>query len=278
MDFEFDYFASGLQMALTVVALSLILLVNLSRPITSLFIAGIPFLLGYTAYISSEQFRRESLASLIGIMFIPLGGLVAASAVSIIIFNILVSSFASGESFRDYYSSTALPLLVSGFLIGGSLGGMAFYSPDFATQIEDEFIDQGAERTMNMIEITGIGSDAKENLRNTTYANVVATENFVVNRYIQNAEDPNAEALETAFSDAKTEIPELVVNQSGVTDGQQQKQRIESTIEKTVSGKIHLIIFVFTVTTLYAFQPVIGLLTAFSALLFRGLERMASES
>ncbi|EHK01281.1 hypothetical protein HRED_02615 [Candidatus Haloredivivus sp. G17] len=86
MDFEFDYFASGLQMALTVVALSLILLVNLSRPITSLFIAGIPFLLGYTAYISSEEFRRESLASLIGIMFIPLGGLVAASAASIIIF------------------------------------------------------------------------------------------------------------------------------------------------------------------------------------------------
>lgn len=278
MELEFDYFASGLQMALTVVALSLTLLIDFSRPVTIFFIAGIPVLLGYTAYISVETFRKESLASLIGIMFVPLGGLVAATALSTLIFNVLVSFFASGESFRDYYSSTALPLLISGLLIGGSLGGMAFYSPDFATQIENEFIDRGAEHTMDMIEITGMGEDAEENLRNTTYANVVATENFVVNRYIQNAEDPNTQALENAFSDAKNEVPEIVVNQSGVADGEQQRQRIERTIEKTVSGRIHLIIFVFSVTTLYALQPVIGLLTAFSALMFRGLENLVSES
>jgi len=278
MDLEFDYFASGLQMALTVVALSLTLLIDSSRPVTIFFIGGIPVLLGYTAYISAETFRKESLASLIGIMFIPLGGLVAAMALSTLIFNVLVSFFASGESFRDYYSSTALPLLISGLLIGGSLGGMAFYSPDFATDVENRFIDRGAEHTMKMIEVTGMGADAEENLRNTTYSNVVATENFVVNRYIQNSEDPNTEALETAFDDAKTEVPDLVVNQSGVADGEQQRQRIERTIEKTVSGRIHLIVFVFSVTTLYALQPVIGLLTAFSAILFRGLENLVSES
>jgi len=278
MDLEFDYFASGLQMALTVVSLSLVLLIDFSRPSTVFFAAGIPFILGYTAFISDNRFRKESLASMIGLMFLPLGGLVAAVSVFLLVLNVLVSFFASGNTFRDYYSSTALPLLVSGLLIGVSVGGMAFYSQDFASEVEDSFVDQGAERTMNMIEITGLGSDAEKNLRDTTYSNVLVTENFVVNQYIQEAEDPETRVLQEAFSDAREEVPDTVVNQSGVADGEQQRKRIEQAIRKTVQERIPIIMFVFAVTALYALQPVIGVLTAFSSLCFRVLDNIVSES
>lgn len=265
-------------MAFTIVALSLLLLMDISRSWTLIFVVGIPVLFGYTAYISHDSFKKESLASSIGFVFIPLGGIIAASTVAIFVFNVFVSFFASGKSFRSYYSSTALPLLLVGLLIGGSLASFALYSPSFESQLEETFIDQGADRTMDMIELTGVGMDQEEALRNATYSNVVITENYVVNEYAQRTENPDIEALRNVFDDAKKDIPEAVVNKSKESESPDRRARVEDALGTTISGKVPLVILVFSVTMLYALQPLIGLLTACSALMFKGLRSMVSES
>ncbi|MEF8880240.1 MAG: hypothetical protein V5A72_00215 [Candidatus Nanohaloarchaea archaeon] len=265
----------GLQMAFTVLALSMILLVNRSSPISYIFLLGIPVLLGYTTYISKEEFNKASLTSSIALIFVPLGGLTAIMAVIVPLLNVKVSFFASGDSFRDFYSSTALPLLVVGLIVGSMIGGYSFYDPSFENQVQQTIVDKGADRTMAMIEATGLGQNRTAQIKNATYANVLVTENYVVPRYVNNSDNPDVASLRRAFRDAREDVPQMVAEKSQQTDV---RDVVERTLEKTVSGRIPVISLVFMVTFLYALQPVIGLLNAFSASLFKLIDERISHS
>jgi len=95
----------------------------------------IPMLFGYTAYISREQFKYSSFLGFISLMFVPLGPIMAAVAVTVSVGNLLVSFFAGGTNFKDYYGSTMLPLLFTGLILGGAVYGLATYQPSFGDDL-----------------------------------------------------------------------------------------------------------------------------------------------
>lgn len=265
----------SIQMAFTVLALSLSLLVEASNPLTFAFLLGVPVLLGYTTYISKEGFNKATLTSSIGLIFIPLGGLTSVLAVILLPLNVAVSFFASGESLRDFYSSTALPLLVVGLLAGAMVGGYSYYDVSFENKVQETIVQQGADRTVEMMEAAGLGQNRTEQIKNATYTNVVITENYVVPEYVNNSDNPDVSSLRQAFRDAKEEVPEMVVARSEQTDV---RTTVENTLEKTVSGRIPILSFVFIVTALYALQPVLGLLNAIFARIFKLVDESISHS
>ena len=265
----------GLQMAFTVLAMSMILLVEITNPVSYIFLLGIPVLLGYTTYISRNEFRKASLTSSIGLIFLPLGGLTAILAIVVPALNVKVSFFASGESFKDFYSSTALPLLLLGILAGGIIGGYAFYDDSFENRVQNTVVSKGADRTMEMMELTGLDQNRTAQIKNATYANVVLTENYVVPEYVNNSDNPDVTSLRKAFRDARTDVPNMVVEQSEQPDV---RDTVERTLEKTIAGRVSVLSFILLVTFLYALQPVLGLLNAVSASLFRLVNRSISHS
>lgn len=275
MNMDSGFHNYSIQMAFTVLALSLSLLVEASNPLTFVFLLGVPVLLGYTTYISKEDFNKATLTSSIGLIFIPLGGLTSVLAVILLPLNVTVSFFASGESFREFYSSTALPLLVVGILAGALVGGYSFYDSSFENRVQETIVQQGADRTVEMIEATGLDQNRTEQIKNATYTNVIITENYVVPEYVNNSERPDVPSLRQAFRDARDDIPEMVVERSEQTDI---RTTVENTLEKTVSGRIPVISFVFIVTALYALQPVLGLLNAIFSRFFRLVDESISHS
>lgn len=266
MDEVADY---GIQMALTVLALSMTLLVQTSNLSTYVFLLGISLLIGHTTFISHNSFRKASLGSFISLFFIPLGGLTAFFAVFVPGFNAAASYFASGKSFRNFYSATALPLLLTGLLIGGGVGLYSFYDSGFEASVENQVIDFGTERTVEMVDATGLGQNQSEVAKNRTLDTVEATENYVVPRSTGDKQE-----LRQVFSDAKTQLPERAAERAepGV------EQRTRQALEKTFSGRIPLIFFVLSVTLFYSLQPVAGILNAVSASVFKALNRVVSHS
>lgn len=265
----------SIQMAFTVLALSLSLLVETSNPFSYAFLVGLPVLLGYTTYISREKFNKACLTSSIGLIFVPLGGLTALLALIMLPLNVTVSFFASGESFRDFYSSTALPLLIVGLLAGLAVGSYAIYDSQFETRVQQTIVEKGSDRTLEMMEATGLGQNRSAQIRNATYANVIITENYVIAEYINNSDNPDVSSLRAAFRSARDDVPEMVVEQS---DQEDVRTTVESTLEKTVSGRIPVISFIFLVTALYAIQPVLGLMNAVSAKFFKLVDESISHS
>lgn len=265
----------GLQMMFTVLALSMVLLVDTSDPLSYAFLLGIPVLLGYTTYTSREGFNKASLTSSIGLIFLPLGGLTAVIALLVPSVNVAVSFFASGDTFRNFYSSTALPLLIVGLLAGAVVGGYSFYDQSFENRVQETIIEKGADQTVGMMEATGLGQNRTAQIKNATYANVILTENYVVPKYVNNSDDPDVPSLRSAFRDAREDVPNMVVEESDQDDV---RTTVEQTLEKTISGRVPLLSFIFLVTALYALQPALGLLNAVFARIFKLVDETVSHS
>lgn len=268
MDLETEYIELGLQLALTVIAMSLTLLIDFSRPITFLYGLGIPILFGYTAVISEKSFKKSSFGAVIGLVFIPLGVFAALASVFTLVCNVFVSLFASGGSFKDHYSATAIPLLLLGILIGGGTAVYASYDAEFEASLENRTVEIGADKTIAMIELTGMDqveeTDAIERSANAT---IFSTQNYVMNDYAQRTGETDLQALESSFENARNDLPSQIAEQAE-TNPEEMRDRTEDMIGNTVSGRIPLAVFVFAVSTLYALQPLLGLLTALSAQLF----------
>lgn len=272
MDIESEYIELGLQLALTVIAMSLILLIDVSRPFTYLYALGAPLLFGYTAVISEDNFKKSSLGAGIGLVFMPIGLFTSVIAVFVLACNILISVFASGGSFKDHYSATAIPLLLMGILIGGSVGAYAYYDAEFESELESKAVEIGAEKTIRMIEITGMGDGTDQQaVIEATNSTIFITQNYVVNDYSQKTGNSDIEALQQSFEDARQELPQQVAEQSAESRPEEIRDRTEMMIENTVSNRMPIAVFVFMVTTLYALQPVLGLLTALFATAFVAL-------
>lgn len=266
MSLEADHVEFGLQLALTVIAMSLALLVDINEFTSYVYLLGIPLLLGYTAVTSENSFKRSSFGAGISLAFIPINMFVAALAVFVFCCNVLVSFFASGSSFKDHYSATAVPLIFLGLLIGGSLGGYAFYDAEFQSNLENNTIETGTQKTVEMIEIAGIDQDSsKENVLRVSESTITLTEAQVINEYSSQNEDADEAALRDSFESAESDVPETILEQSSAADIE---QSTEDMLENTLSGRISAAVFILSVAVLYGLQPVLGFLTAVFARLF----------
>lgn len=264
------YAESGIQLALTVVAISLFLMVEFSYPSTFIYALGIPALFGYTIITSKEDFNKASLASSIGLVFIPLGGLVAAISILIFVGNVLISFFASGNNFQNYYSSTMLPFLLIGILMGSTIAAYAIHNPGFESSLQNKTVEIGADQTVKLMEITDMNQD-QEAVKEMTRSTVVSTEAYVVDSYSNDARNPDMAALQEAFDGAKEDIPADISSQIDEQDGSDIRDEVEDTIRGLVSDRMPFIAFFFLIMLFYGLQPVLGLLTAVFASLFEGL-------
>ena len=270
MDLEVDYIEYGLQTAFTVIAMSMLLMVTPGDHSTYIFMLGLPLLFGHTAFISKNEFNKASLASAIALFYAPISLFMAGMAAMIFLCNNFISVFTVSDSFRAHYSSTAIPLIMTGLVIGSGIAGYAYLNPGFESEVETKAVETGTDVTMESIRASGFanqnqGEDQIESLINMT---VTSTEAYVVQNYAENAESPETQVLQESFDGAESEI----INSLETQDQPDMENRVSTMLESLISGKIILIAIPFSIMFLYALQPVLGLLTAVFGKLFRFLE------
>ncbi|MFO7794400.1 MAG: hypothetical protein R6V35_05510 [Candidatus Nanohaloarchaea archaeon] len=271
MDLEVDYIEYGLQTAFAVIAMSMLLMVEPGNHSTYVFMLGLPLLFGHTAFISKSEFNKASLASAIALFYAPISMFMAAMAATIFLCNNFISVFTVSDSFRAHYSSTAIPLIMTGLVIGSGITGYSYLNPSFESEIESKTVETGTQVTMESIEASGLanqnqGNEELESLINMT---VASTQAYVVQNYAENAESPETQVLQESFEGAESEI---INNLESEGDQPDMEGRVSTMLESLISGKIILIAIPFSIMFLYALQPILGLLTALFGKIFRVIE------
>jgi hypothetical protein len=271
MELELDYVEYGLELVLTIVAMTLLLLVDFENPVSLIYMMGLPILFGYTAFISENTFNKSTLISIIGLIYIPISSFMAVMAFLVFLLNVQISVFTSENSVRAYYSSTAMPLIVTGLILGLSVMGYSMVNSEFESNLENTVVNIGGNKSMQMIESSGLTPEAQRE-RAKTLANqtVTATEGYVIRDYSQNAEDPEPNVLRDSFQGAREEV--LASMDSGASGEMSIESNIRSMIQSMVEGKLAILAVPLSVILFYTFQPFIGLLTAIYAVLFRTAE------
>jgi len=286
MDLEQDYVIYSLQVSLTFIAVSAAHYIELSDPLTFLFLSPITVLFGYTAFISREKARWQSTLSLVGLSFLMLGGIVAAVALIVAIGNILVSIFSGGEGFTNYYSSTSLPLLFTGLILGASIYGLAATDHETASQIRDtaaQITGTHAEAVMeksNMLEsqksgqarLINLSSDSTMRITNQTVLQATACSRNSSRR---------CNRIRYGFSQAEELVDEQLKQKSSEriqSSSVDISQRVSDLVSNTLQGKAFLIIVPAVAFGLYGFHPLIGIFTAIWASLFSALNTPISKS
>ena len=272
MDLEIDYVEYGLQTAFSVIAMSLLLLVEPGNYRTYFFGLGLPLLFGYTAFISNNGFNKASLASAIVLVYTPINMFMAFLAVTVFLCNNFISVFTASDSFRAHYSSTAIPLIMTGLFIGAGLAGWIFLNPSFESEMETTIVDFGTETTITTIKAAGLGEENQdEEMEIFVNSTVAATESYVLQNYVENAANPETQVLRDSFEAASKEVIQDM--QQEQNQEEVMEQQVRQMMESTVQGKLMILAIPISIMILYALQPVLGLLTAISGKLFRAAEK-----
>lgn len=277
MDLEQDYLIYAIEVSLTFLAVTATYLIDISRPSTFLALIPATVLFGYTAYVSRERFRPQAAISMLALVLIPVGGIVAIGAVSITLVNFLTSIFASGESFKDYYGSTSLPLLFTGLVLGGLLFALAMANPAVANTVRQDaadFTGEQAEEVMNrsnMLESTKGGQ--AELVNRTTETSFALVKNSVISEMGRNS-TLNTEQyrdLEEAFDNAESRLDKSLKEQATRNIDQRNidvSSRISDLISNTLRGKAFILLVPAITFGAYSIHPVIGVFTGIWASLF----------
>lgn len=276
MDLEEDYIEYAAEFSLAMMAVTASYFFNPFTPVTYLSLLLIPVLFGYTALISHKGFRKSSLLASVSLLFVLLGGATAFIAGLIAVGNVLVSVFAGGRRFRDFYSTTTLPLLLTGLILGAASYGYAVNNSDVKQGIRDTAAKFAGEEIGPRIQEQLGGNIEQRQLQivEATSRNTVrATEGYVLNR--TQLEQREKQELSETFRSARDTVPERITNrverqsENVTTDI---PSRTEKVLKQNFTGKMLLLIIPLVAFGLYSLQPLVGLLTAVSATVFRRLE------
>lgn len=272
-----EYISTGITIALSILAVSAIYFIEISNPKTFVFSLAPVILFSYTAQNSENNFRRSSLGSLTSLILVPVGGLTAILSIFIAFMNPLISYFAEDKGFKNYYSSTALPLIIIGILAGTLV--------IFGSLASTEF-NQGLQNQTNQIvnAHTGIvldyvGSDQDLGAVETTAESTVAmTESIVVEELHEDRSDEELEEIRESFDEAREEAPdEIKGNLETQSDQQsireeQAMDTVETLTKEFYEGSTIYSILILAPFLFYSFQPVLGIFTALFASLIARIE------
>lgn len=260
--------------ALTTLTVSLTYFTSFSRPQTFLVLLLVPVTYGFVAYTSREGFTKSSLAALPSLAFVAVGGVTALAAVVVGIGSVLVSIFAGGDRFREYYSTTHLPLLILGLLIGSAVFGLALNDAEFRQTVQNEsaqFLGQTGEEIVNQSNI--VSSQKKSQIsmvEETSNATIFYTQAYVLNETQEDLDRSSLIAVNSAFDKAKEEIPNQMserIESSGTSVDM--SERIEDVVSARLQGKHFFIIIPVLASLAVTLQPIVGLATAVSARSFQ---------
>lgn len=285
MELRGGYIEYVLQFSLAMFAGAASYFFDPSNLLTVSVLLLVPLLFGYTAYISRDGFRRSSLLSFIALMFATLGAFSALVATVIALGNVLVSVFANGESFKDYYGATSLPLLFTGIIIGASVYGLSMSDPGMQKQIENTTataLGTAVESSLKETEIISMQENAnQEFLEQSSTASVQATQIYVLQDLRNNTDVSFSEsqklALQEAFEGAATDVPNKVASKSpDVPEPVQISDRVEGAVKNLMKPMFMIALIPIAALFFYTLQPLTGLLTAIAAKLFELLERQGA--
>lgn len=271
---ERSYLEAVTIFALATLAVSATYFVRISRPETFLLFVPITILYGFVAYSSREGFNKVSLAALPVLAFIVVGGLTALSAFIAGFGAVLVSVFAGGDRFREYYSTTHIPLLVLGILIGSAVFGLALNNPQFRQSVQNEsaqFLGQTGEEIVNQSNIVSSQKNSQISMvEETSNATIFYTQAYVLNQTKNDLDRNDLRTVSSAFDSAKQDVPaqmtERIENNRASVD---MSERIEDVVEARLQGEHFFIIIPVLASLAVALQPLVGLATAVSARSFQ---------
>jgi len=281
MDLEQDYLEYVIQFSIALFAVSAAYFINPSNLLTLSFLLIVPMLFGYTAYISRDKFKYSSLLAFISLMFVPLNPIMAAVAITLSIGNVMVSFFAGGTQFKDYYRATMLPLLFTGLILGGVTYAAATYQPNFGDELRTGIGETIGDHTSTILDETNLAEMQKdanrEVVKQVSTTTITSTQAYVINETKKNLSLEGQQAVLQAFSSAQEEIPEQMVAATEETQQQTKalkiSDRVSDSIENLLSGKKILVLVPVITFGMYGLQPVIGLLTAIFAKLTQRIAR-----
>ncbi len=278
MDLEEDYVQYVLQFSLSILAISAAYFLDPSRIVTFSSLLLIPALFGYTAYISREEFKTASALALAALIFAPLGLKMIAIGLLIGLGNILTSFFAHGESFKDYYGATMIPLLLTGLVIGGGVYGLSMTQPSIGDEVRSGASDAiGFHTNILLEEMQLIEMQEQSNrqvVQQTSSGSILAAQAYVLNETRGNLSEQDLMAVQKAFSSAEKEIPEQFVERStGELETINVSERVSDGVEKLLSDEKLILLVPIIGFMFYAVHPLVGFLVAISASVFAFLER-----
>ncbi len=280
MDLEQDYIEYVAEFSLSILAVSAAYFFDPFRPVTYMTLLLIPLLFGYTAYISRESFRASAFLGFIALFFVPLNYLIAAIAVLISVGNLLVSFFAGGDHFHDFYSATTIPLLLTGVLLGGAVFYGASTNPEVADNIRSsagEFIGKYSEEAVEDSNIMESQRQAQVAVVDqTSRATIMVTQAYVLNKTSNTLSASDQAAVLDAFESAEQEVPDQLTSQSQQSINTSEidiSERTSDLLESNLEGRALIFLIPLVAFGTYALQPIIGLLTALAASLFALAER-----
>ena len=257
-----------LTLVITLIGVSATQFVNFSDSTTFVFLLFLPLLYGYTAFISKDGFQYSSLTSLMAGFFTVLGGFTALMAVLYGFGNIMVSKFAGGQRFRDYYGSVSMALILSGLIIGAGIFTFAAFDQDFKQENVEKASNKIAETSQNALANTKIAEQQRENqlrfVNQTSESAVTLTTEKVFK------ESNPSQEVKTVLEDAEEDIPRQMYKRTLnkiQEEDPRTKQRLARTLEEGIESNFILVI-PLTAFIFITLQPLIGALTATFAEIF----------
>lgn len=256
--------------ALSLLAVSAAYLVDLTKPGTLSLLLTFPLLYGFVASISTEEFNKASLISFLSLVLAPVDLFMAAAAVFISFTTVTVSFFSGGERFRDFYGSTALPLLITGLILSSGIYIAASSSPQFSQTITNTTANSIAGSTQTVIESSGVIEMQQEQqariVEATSENTVVLTQQYVLNQTGGEFSGDQLTQLNQAFEGAQNEVPQELSSQIQSKNLDiDLEQQIANLIRANFTGPLLILLIPLLTLIVYSLQPLIGLLTALVA-------------
>ncbi|MFB6209410.1 MAG: hypothetical protein ABEJ56_04735 [Candidatus Nanohaloarchaea archaeon] len=273
MNLERDYIEYVAESSLALLAVSGFYIFDPSSPSTYALLLLVPVMFGYTAYISREGFSKASLLGFVSLIFIPLGLLTGLFALFISFSNILVSYFSGGEGFNSYSSSTYMPMLLSGLLIGLLVYGAAESRPGLKQDISGEIAGKMGNVSEKVVRDSGLISQQREAARGAMRRVSESTVKLTERHVLQNSELDRQARLEVsdAFESAKKEIPERYERNANSSVGQIKiSRRVQKAGTNLISSNFYMIVVISTML-FYTLNPLVSILTGVSGRVFQKL-------
>ncbi len=276
MDNIEDYIDYGVVFSLSILTVSLSYFLELGSPQTWPILLLLPIQLGFIVEISKAGFHKASLFSIPAFFFAFLGTTTAIMAIITVLMSVLSSFFAGGRSFKDFYASTALPLLLTGLILGGGSYYMITTDEAIENEIEQNIIEMTVYLSDLLLE-DAMGDQPEEQNRiieSSAENMVVMTEAYVMNHTAEELGPQEMQLLTTAFSDAREDIPKEAVEQQEQQLEEEDdltfdhEEQMEQIISGLIEPKYYIMVLPILAVGAYSLQPLIGVLTGIFAIFF----------
>lgn len=284
MDLEQEYVEYVMEFSLAILAVSAASLIDPSNPATFGAFLLVPVLYGYTAFISREKFKKHSALSLVALFFYPLGLFFAVVSILVSVGNILVSFFANGKSFKDYYGAVAVPMLLTSVLLGGAVYYMASNNAEVGEKITREVSGVAGNQTSTVIEEAEIIESQRQAQRQMveqiSTGSIQAARAYVINKTEKDLSPQDLQSINSAFRDAERDIPQRLLDEAGSREQPGALDigtRVSDSIRNLLESNMIVLLPAATIS-FYGIHPLLGFLTAIFGYIFSKIDSNTRDS